>query len=117
MHENHPWHNTNDIIDDVNDFVSNFVNENNNIKINLMGHSLGNCLCATYINRHPECINNFFCVEGQIFFHRSLKIYRDFYVSPFELPIDDLLTVPLFHRDLTYVQYFMYKKLSIDKVE
>jgi pimeloyl-ACP methyl ester carboxylesterase len=130
----------NDIVDDVNDFIKNYSGyiqkieynikqtedkqtedkqiedkkiEDNELKINLMGHSLGNSICTAFINKYPKLIDNFFCVEGQIFYHRSMKIFSDFYNNAMELPWNDLLTVPLFHRDL-YVQYFMLKRLSID---
>jgi hypothetical protein len=117
------------IIDDVCDFIENHYVKNDihndihyenakvdmsKLKINVMGHSLGNTLCCAFINKHPEYIQNFFCVEGHIFFPRSLRVYADFEKDVFRLPYEDLITVPFFHRDL-YVQYFI-KKLNPDAV-
>lgn len=82
-------------------------------KINLMGNSLGCSICAAYINVHPKTVDNFFCVEGQIFFPRALRIFAAFDTHIGEIPSTDLISVPLFHRDL-YVQYFMIKRLTLD---
>jgi pimeloyl-ACP methyl ester carboxylesterase len=83
-------------------------------KINLMGHSLGNNFCCYLINRYPILIDNFFCIEGQIFFHRSLKIYKEFERNIFDIPITDILSVPLLYRDM-YVQYFIQRLLKADE--
>ncbi len=85
-----------------------------NCMINLMGHSLGNSICAAFINENPKNVDNFFCVEGQVFFNRGLTVYADFDKKINEIPCRDLITVPLFHRDL-YVQYFIIKQLTLDK--
>lgn len=107
-----------EIIENVNEFILNHYIDNNidnetNIKINLMGHSLGCTICSAYINKYPKCIDHFFCVEGQIFFPRALRISEDFASKPEDIPAEDLIIVPLFHRDL-YVQYFMIKRLTLD---
>jgi pimeloyl-ACP methyl ester carboxylesterase len=108
------------IIDDVNTFIKLHYVGNSDVdygklKINLMGHSLGASLCSAYINKYPQMIDNFFCVEGQIFFNRALRIYADFDADVRTIPSNELISVPLFNRDL-YVQYFMYKRLTLDYV-
>lgn len=106
-----------EIIDTVQEFLLeqyyDKINIEKNNKINLMGHSLGCTICSAYINRHPQYISNFFCIEGQIFFPRALRISEDFVSKIEDIPLEDLITVPLFHRDL-YVQYFIIKRLTID---
>jgi len=107
-----------EIIDEVDTFITNHYIKNmdhSKLKINLMGHSLGCSICSAYINRYPKRIDNFFCIEGQIFFTRALRIYADFDEDVNNIPPGDLISVPLFHREL-YVQYFMYKRLTIDFV-
>lgn len=100
------------IVDDVHEFIMNHYTDTDmrkidvdKLKINVMGHSLGSLICNTYVNRYPNHINNIFCIEGQLFFTRCLRIYSDFHIDLRSLPVEDLITVPLFHRDL-YVQYF-----------
>jgi hypothetical protein len=85
----------------------------NMIKINLMGHSLGNTMCAGFINRYPKIVDNFFCIEGHIFFNRGLRIYTDFESHFRDLAQEDLVSVPLLHRSLC-VQFFMHKCLTVD---
>lgn len=110
-----------EIIENVHEFILNhYIDKNSEhkiddtkLKINLMGHSLGCTICSAYINKYPKCIDNFFCVEGQIFFPRALRISEDFASRPEDIPPEDLIIVPLFHRDL-YVQYFMIKRLTLD---
>lgn len=82
-------------------------------KINLMGHSLGNSICAAFINKYPTCVDNFFCIEGQIFFNRGLKIYANLVQDIKDIPQQDILYVPLFHRNL-YVQYYITKQIALD---
>ena len=62
---------------------------------------------------YPKIIDNFFCVEGQIFFPRGLKIFSSFEQNALNNIIDEFFTIPFFHRDL-YIQYFMYKRISLD---
>lgn len=112
-----------EIIDNVNDFLQYYAKEqmtdseiNNDpdkLKINLLGHSLGTILCASYINKYPKNIDTFFCVEGQIFFHRIMKVCTELNRELKEIPQEDLISVPLFHRDL-YVQYFLIKRFTMD---
>lgn len=102
--------NIDQIIDDVFSFINQY-NETN--QINLMGHSLGNSMCAAFINKYPQCVDNFFCIEGQIFFNRGLRIYADLDLDLRDIPQEDILSVPLFHRNL-YVQYYIIKQLSLD---
>ncbi len=101
------------IIDDVFSFVNNFIQINHNNKINLMGHSLGNSMCAAFINKYPTHVDNFFCIEGQIFFNRGLKIYADLESDVRDIPQEDILSIPLFHRNL-YVQYYIIKQVTLD---
>ena len=97
------------------DLINNKYTENYTInKINLMGHSLGNNFCCNMINKYPRMIDNFFCIEGQIFFHRSLKVYNEFEYSIFDIPITDILSFPLLHRDM-YVQYFIQRLLKANE--
>jgi pimeloyl-ACP methyl ester carboxylesterase len=109
-----------EIIENVHEFVLNhYVTRcersinSSDIKINLMGHSLGCTVCSAYINRYPRHIDNFFCVEGQIFFPRAIRLSEDFVMNIEDIPTEDWITVPLFHRDL-YVQYFMIKCITLD---
>jgi pimeloyl-ACP methyl ester carboxylesterase len=110
-----------EIIENVHEFILNhYINnqsqyfvDGTNFKINLMGHSLGCTICSAYINKYPKHVDSFFCVEGQIFFPRALRISEDFASRIEDIPIEDLIIVPLFHRDL-YVQYFMIKRLTLD---
>lgn len=104
-----------DIIETTHKFISDkyFINNLNKNKINLMGHSIGNTICCGIINKYPELIDNFFCIEGQLFFHGAVKIYSDFEKQLKELSYEDLISVPFFHRDL-YVQYFLMKKMTGD---
>lgn len=114
---------TNDIINDIttdigNDITNDIVNDINKINdtildINLMGHSLGNTLCCGFINKYPKLVNNFFCIEGHIFYNRGLKIFSDF-ESIYDIPVEDFYTIIFFQRNL-YVQYFINKQLSLDK--
>lgn len=83
------------------------------LSFNLMGHSLGNTICAGFINHYPKMISHFFCVEGMIFTNRCLKIFTYLETDLYDIPREDLITVPLFHRDL-YVQYFIARRASID---
>jgi pimeloyl-ACP methyl ester carboxylesterase len=87
--------------------------DHSKLKINLMGHSLGCSICASYINIYPKIVDNFFCVEGQIFFPRALRIFATFETHIGDLPSADLISVPLFHRELC-VQYFMLKRMNLD---
>jgi hypothetical protein len=109
----------NKIVADVHSFITTKYMDNSQNseitenKINLMGNSLGCSICCAYINMYPKTIDNFFCVEGQIFFPRGLKIFASFEQNIFDNQFDEILTLPFFHRDL-YVQYFMYKRLSLD---
>lgn len=103
----------NHYIDDKVDYCIDNNLDSSNLKINIMGHSLGCTICSAYINRYPQHIDNFFCVEGQIFFPRALRISEDFASKIEDIPTEDLIIVPLFHRDL-YVQYFMIKRLTLD---
>lgn len=82
--------------------------------IDVMGHSLGNNFCCGIINRHPNIVNRFFCVEGQIFFHRSLKVYTEFEIDALNLPITEILSYPLLHRDL-YAQFFIQRLVKADE--
>lgn len=114
-----------DIIENVHEFVlHHYINNKSNyytdyyvdnakLKINLMGHSLGCTICSSYINKYPQYVGSLFCVEGQIFFPRALRISEDFVSKMEDIPAEDLITVPLFHRDL-YVQYFIIKRLTLD---
>jgi pimeloyl-ACP methyl ester carboxylesterase len=83
-------------------------------KFNLMGHSLGNNFCCYLINSHPEMIDTFFCIEGQIFFHRSLKVYKEFDESILNVPITEVMSFPLLHRDV-YAQYFVQRLMKLDE--
>lgn len=87
--------------------------DHSKLKINLMGNSLGCSICAAYINMYPKIVDNFFCVEGQIFFPRALRIFAAFEAHIGNIPSADLISVPFFHREL-YVQYFMFKRLTLD---
>jgi hypothetical protein len=102
------------IVDDTYHFITEqYLSDQYDNGINLMGHSLGNNICCGFINKYPQMVDNFFCIEGQIFFNRSLRIYADFESHVKDLPKTDLITVPLFHRNLC-VQYFMTKVISPD---
>ena len=101
-----------EIVNNVHEFISNQYGYHTE-RINLMGHSLGCTICSAYINMYPKYIDNMFCVEGQIFFPRALRISEDFASKIEDVPTEDLITVPLFHRDL-YVQYFIIKRLTLD---
>lgn len=83
-------------------------------RVNLMGHSLGNNFCSYIINTHPNDVDTFFCVEGQIFFHRSLRVYKEFLESIVNMSITEILTFPLLHRDL-YAQYFIQRLMRVDE--
>lgn len=107
-----------EIINNVHDFILTKYFETHNIdesklKINIMGHSLGCTICGAYINMYPKNINNFFCIEGQIFFPRAFRLIEDFESKIEDIPTEDLITVPLLHRDL-YVQYFIFKRVTLD---
>ncbi|VBB17773.1 hypothetical protein YASMINEVIRUS_236 [Yasminevirus sp. GU-2018] len=110
-----------EIIENVHEFLLNhyiekkseYFVDSSKLKVNLMGHSLGCSVCSAYINKYPKNIDSFFCVEGQIFFPRAIRLSEDFYAKLEEIPTEDLISVPLFHRDL-YVQYFIIKRLTID---
>lgn len=84
------------------------------MKFNLMGHSLGNNFCAYLINYHPKLVDTFFCIEGQIFFHRSLKVYAEFEESILNIPITEALSFPLLHRDV-YAQYFIQRLMKLEE--
>ena len=101
------------IVTDVHTFITDKYINDTEIKINLMGNSLGCSICCAYINMYPKIIDNFFCVEGQIFFPRGLKIFSSFEQNALNNIIDEFFTIPFFHRDL-YIQYFMYKRISLD---
>lgn len=84
-------------------------------KINLMGNSLGCSICGAYINAYPLSIDNFFCIEGLIFYPRALHIFESFEKNLTDIPLAEIPYIPLFHREL-YVQYFMYKRLNLDHI-
>lgn len=110
-----------EIIENVHEFIlkyyideySEYIVDSSKLKINLMGHSLGCTICSAYINKYPKHIDSFFCVEGQIFFPRAIRLCEDFITKIEDIPTEDLISVPLFHRDL-YVQYFIIKRLTLD---
>jgi pimeloyl-ACP methyl ester carboxylesterase len=83
-------------------------------QFHLMGHSLGNNFCCYLINHYPQLVDRYFCIEGQIFFHRSLKVYKEFEANVLEVPAHDLLTFPLLHRDV-YAQYFIQRLMKLDE--
>lgn len=83
--------------------------------VDLMGHSIGNSYCCATINRYPEFARRFFCVEGQIFFHRSMKVYAEFETDPLTLPIADILSYPLLHRDM-YAQFMIQRCVKANEV-
>jgi pimeloyl-ACP methyl ester carboxylesterase len=108
------------IIENVHNFLlTEYISDQNKcinpetIKINLMGHSLGSAICSSYINTYPKNIDSFFCVEGQIFFHRIMKISHDLNSDIHNTSLEDLIAVSLFNRNL-YVQYFLIKCMTID---
>jgi pimeloyl-ACP methyl ester carboxylesterase len=110
-----------EIIDNVHEFIlehyidkdAPYVIDPSKLKINLMGHSLGSTMCSAYVNKYPKHIDSLFSVEGQIFFPRSIRVVEDFNAKLDDIPCEDLITVPLFHRDL-YVQYFFVKRITLD---
>lgn len=98
------------IVQDVFSFTNNYTQIN---QINLMGHSLGNSFCVAFINKYPTYVNNFFCIEGQIFFNRGLKIYANLQSDIADIPYKDILSIPFFYRNL-FVQYYFIKQVSLD---
>lgn len=110
MNTIHPPPTCDQIIEDVYDFYKTKYTDQ---KINLMGHSLGNNICCSFIDKYPELISMFFCVEGQIFFNRGLKFYTDFEKDVDDLTFDEMLSVPFLHRNL-YVKYFMTKCMNME---
>lgn len=107
-----------EIVNELNDFIrSVYINKyyirSDDFKINLMGHSLGNSICCGLINMYPYLINDFYCIEGQIFFPQCLSTYKDFYTNVKNLSFYDYSTVLFLHRDI-YAQYFLNKCLSFD---
>lgn len=105
-----------DIVNNIHYFIKEIYEKEfniNDIRYNLMGHSLGNTLCVGMINNYPQMIDHFFCVEGQIFVHRSMRVYSDFEVSIYDIPKGDIISVPFLHRNL-HAQYFIQRRLSID---
>jgi len=103
-----------EIVDSTHYFITNLYNAHID-KINLMGNSLGCSICGAYINTHPMIVNNFFCVEGLIFYPRALHIFDAFEKKLSDIPLAEIPYIPLFHREL-YVQYFMYKRLDLDHI-
>lgn len=105
-----------DIVEDVYSFINCDYNNKCAIdKINIMGHSLGNTLCTAFIIKNPRLVDNFFCVEGQIFPQGALRIYSIMSANFKEIPYEDFFTVPLFQRNI-YTQYYVIKKIPIDCV-
>jgi hypothetical protein len=116
------------IIDDINDFIKYIQNQevledkesiegNNRSKvilerINLMGYGIGNMICAAFINKYPQHVNDFFCIEGQIFFNRGLRM-RSNRESEIQNGQENILSLPSF-GDL-HTQYYIMKQLSLDK--
>ena len=81
-----------------------------------MGHSLGNNICVAMINseKNKNNFKNLFCVEGQIFFHRSLNIFNEIDKSIYEMNNVNIISLLYFYRDI-YVQYFLRRIMTIDK--
>ena len=109
------------ITDDVNDFIGTYYKnsdtEQYNIsppKVNIIGHSIGSTICSAYLNKYPNNIDNFFCIEGQIFFNGSVKVYELFNSDLSKLDFFEMLSVPLFHRYL-YTQFFIHRYIHPDK--
>lgn len=108
--------NIKDISYTIRSFIDNiYINDiaDTKIKFNLVGHSLGNALCISYINQYPDTIDTFFCIEGALFTHRTLKYFIDIEKPLITIPFYDFICIPVFYRNL-YVQYTLIKLLSIE---
>jgi pimeloyl-ACP methyl ester carboxylesterase len=100
---------------DISNSVVNFTKEymDDNKKINIMGHSLGNLLCSTIVNLYPEIVNNFFCIEGQIFIAGCIRIFSYFELSILETELKNIFRYILFYRNI-FLQYYLTNCISID---
>ena len=81
-------------------------------RINLRGYGIGNLICAAFINKYPQHVDDFYCIEGQIFFNRGLRM-RSYTESEIHNRQENILSLPPF-SDL-YTQYYIVKQLSLDK--
>lgn len=101
------------MVDAVIDCVVDFIRHRADEKINIMGHSIGSILCNQLINRYPQMVDNYFCIEGLLFFYRTLKIYGDLRNGIYDQPISYSLMLPLFQRNL-YAQFFIKRLICSD---
>ena len=104
-----------EITDTINSFIETIYIKNIDIdtRFNLIGHSLGNTICISYINKYPKQIDRYYCIEGLLFTQRILKYYVDIEKPLITLPFHQISTIPIFYRNM-YVQYSLTRLLSIE---
>jgi hypothetical protein len=89
-----------------------------NIMFNVVGHSLGCNFASCTINRHSDRVKNLVIIEGGVFYPNTMKNYHNFNkdLKDFgENQIIDLLSIPLFYKDL-YVQYYFMRSMTIENI-
>lgn len=101
------------MVEEVVDCVVDFIRLRTDGQINIMGHSIGSIICNQLINRYPQMVDNYFCIEGLLFFYRTLKIYADMRNGIYDQPISYSLMLPLFQRNL-YAQFFIKRLICSD---
>lgn len=105
------------MVDMVTDFIDNNdkYKQNNIDTFSVVGHSFGCNLAASMVNRHSDRVENLMIIEGSVFFPGAIKNYHEFDRNLWdfaEIPINDLITVPLFYRDL-YTQYYFMRSFFV----
>jgi pimeloyl-ACP methyl ester carboxylesterase len=84
-------------------------------RFNIVGHSFGCLIASSFINHHDDMVENAMIMEGAAFFPNTIKNYEDFDRDLWdyaEIPLNDLMTVPLFYRDL-YTQYYFLRSMFL----
>ena len=106
-----------EMVDMVVDFIDNNKKYANNKvdTFSVAGHSFGCNVAASMVNRHEDRVENLMIIEGSVFFPGTIKNYHEFDRDIWdyaEIPINDLITVPLFYRDL-YTQYYFMRSFVV----
>lgn len=102
-----------EVVDTVALFIDkHFAKQKDNVTI--AGHSFGNIMCNCMINKYPNLVKKYICIEGQLFFHGFASIFFMLEKNIQALPYTDLVSVLFFQRNIWAV-YYIHNLISISE--